>query len=193
MCDLRNLVEPGLGCLHKVAPGTEINLYYTCICELNGFPQTVTEASGWTAHGDDVLLSGPFDFSTAPAGAGYWRQARILVDTGGIKMGVEGEVGGQSPYSEVRFFITGTAKEQIEFAENLVATSGFLSAMIKQRQISEYNVIGTPNLPAYIQSLEIDGGEKSGDRRGGAYVLRYPGTLLFYDADTHGIDVTPNP
>lgn len=193
MCDLRNLTETGANCFNKVAPGTEIDLYYTCICELNGFPRTITENGGWSAQGDDVRLSEAFDFSLAASGAGYWRLAKILVDTGGVKMGVEGELGGQSPFSELRFFIVGTDAAQVEFAENLVSTSGYISAMIRQRQVNDYNVIGRPELPAYVQSLEMDSGEKSGDRRGGAYVLRYPGPLFFYDATLYGIDVTPNP
>ena len=94
---LSNLTSAQCGVANPA--GTEVDLYYTCSCELNAWPKTrwevVTAASGTPAEGDTMILDEPFSFSGAPSGSGYWRKATIIVDTGAITDAVEGEVGGQ--------------------------------------------------------------------------------------------------
>ena len=63
------------GCI-TIPAGTDIDLYYTCECELNGFPQTEYQLNSTTNLGDRLLLAEAFDFSTAPVGQGYWRRTK---------------------------------------------------------------------------------------------------------------------
>jgi len=187
---LENLVKE---CGQKLPPGTEVDIYYTCICELNGYPQTAKQlAVGDPLPGDSVRLAEPFDFTTAESGEGYWRKARILINTGGVKWDKEGDLGGEGFMSAFRFFIIGSEAEQIEFSVNLLKASGCIAMMIKQREATEMTVIGTDKIPAYVESIAGDGGEKNGDLNGAAYSIKFDSYLLKYDDGTHGIDVTPN-
>lgn len=186
MANLKNLT---VDCGNQMPPGTIIDLYYTCSCELNAFPGTLTT----TNPGDSVTLDGPFDFTGAATGEGYWRKTQMLINTGGIKQVVEGEVGGQGLMASGRFFIVGTEAEQAEFAENMVKASGCLVLMMKQRESDMMRVIGSKDIPAVVESIEFDGGEKIGDRNGAAYSIKAETGIRYYDDATHGINVTPAP
>lgn len=174
-------------CGTQYPPGTLATVYYTCSCELADFPGVLAT----TGDGDTVTLDGPFDFTGADTGEGYWRQANILIDTGGIKQTLEGEVGGQALSAEVRFFVLGTEAAQAEFAENMVKASGCLVMMMKQRDSTMMRVIGTKDIPAVVRSLEFDGGEQNGDRNGAAYAIGASAPIRYYDDATHGINTTP--
>lgn len=175
-------------CGTQTPPGTTAKLYYTCSCELNGFPGVLAT----TDPGDSVKLDGPFDFSTAPVGEGYWREVDILIDTGGISQAVEGESGGKGLAGGMRFFVVGSDAAQLEFQENMVKADGCIVGMMKQRGHTDYTVMGSDEVPALVESADLDGGEKLGDRNGTAYALKASTALRTYDATTHGIDVAPN-
>ena len=91
------------------------------------------------------------------------------------------------------FFVLGTDAEQLEFADNMVAASGYVVGMLRDLK-SNMRVLGKTSRPAAIESLEGTTGAKTGDRRGMAYTLTATtgGTAPIYDDETHGIDITPN-
>lgn len=186
------LNNTGAQCGNQTPPGTEVDLYYTCTCEMNGFPATLADGGG-TVLGDKFKLNEPFDFSTAPVGSGYWRQTKLLVDTGAFKALIEGELGGQSGMSQIRGFLIGSDAERAEVMDNFRRYSGCLSLMIKGKDAARSVVIGKPSIPAQVESAEMDSGEKAGDKNGTAYVFKASHLPYYYDDATDGIDVTPNP
>lgn len=182
------LSATGLECGNQLPPGTEVDLYYTCSCELAEWPAV---ESG-TTLGNRFKLAEAFDFTGAAVGSGYWRKATLLVDTGAYKAMIDGEPGGQSTKSEVRGFIIGSDAERMDVLDNFRKYSGCLVFMVKAREAALSAVIGSKSRPATVVSAEMDSGEKSGDRNGTAYVFGAPGPIYFYDDATDGIDVTPN-
>lgn len=182
------LNNTGLECGNQLPPGTLIDLYYTCSCELADWPAVVAG----TALGDRFKLDEPFDFTGAPTGSGFWRKTTLLVDTGAFKSLIEGELGGQSIRSEIRGFIVGSDAERMEVLDNFRKYSGCLVLMLKGREAARSAVIGTKTIPASVASAEMDSGEKPGDRNGAAYVFSAPVAIHYYDDETDGIDITPN-
>lgn len=185
------LNNTGAECGSQTPPGTEVDLYYTCTCEMTGFPATEADGGG-TDLGDKFKLAEPFDFTGAAAGLGYWRHTKLLVDTGAFKALLEGELGGQSGMAQIRGFIIGSDAERTEVLDNFRLYSGCLSLMIKGKDADRSVVIGTPTVPAQVESAEMDSGEKAGDRNGTAYVFKASHLPFFYDDETDGIETTPN-
>ncbi len=176
-------------------PGLRAELLITYAPELAAWPRTKAEISATGANGETVILDEPFDFSTAPAGEGYWRKYNIIVSSAKLDDTIEGELGGQGIYSMLAFQLAGTAAEEIEFANLLVAGSGCFIAAISDKN-GQYRILGNLTDPAYIVSGGIlSSGAKIGDVKGGTYTLRsdtgYASPI--YDANTHGFDLTPNP
>lgn len=183
------LKNAGTDCGNKKPPGVLIDIYYTSTTELNGFPGLLQT----TDEGDSVTLDGPFDFTGAAAGSGYWRKVVGLTDRGGLKMLLEGDPAGQGLTSSLRFFYSGSEAGQVEFLNDLRQFGGCLSFMAKQRDSDRMRVIGTTTIPAVVESAELDGGEGNGDPNGTPIVIRAQHPLYFYDDATHGVDTTPNP
>lgn len=180
-------------CGVRKSPGTLITFYYTCTCELNGYPVT-RAVNGGVAAGDTKILDAPFDFSTAPAGEGYWREAQGLIDTGKVNDLLQGEVGGQGFDNMFSIFIEGTAAAQLEWADDMVAHSGCLMFLVPDRN-GNFRCLGHPDQPVVVEpGVDISTGEKNGDRVGGQWTFKCPSgvTAPIYDATTHGIDITPN-
>lgn len=193
---LNNLTS--VQCGTPTPAGTEVDLYYTCSCELASWPgtkyDTVIAASGTPAEGDTKILDEPFDFTGAASGTGYWRKATIVVDSGAINDTLEGEVGGQGFKNSLPFKVKGSNAEQLEFADNMAAYSGCLVAMLRDRN-DNLRVLGNKGVPAYVESAEGTTGLKNGESNGFDYVLSAGTgkTAPIYDDATHGIDITPNP
>lgn len=174
--------------------GTKSILYVTVKGELTGFPQTreevVLAAAGTPAQGDSKILDEPFDFSGAPTDYGFWRSAPILLNTGAFTNRGQGDLGGRSMENEIIGFIPGNDSKTKEFIDCLMAYDGCLIGMIPDKA-GRYQVGG--NLEDPLQ-VEIQEGGTGGDRVG--YSIRLycdtGVTNMEYDADTHGIDVTPN-
>lgn len=160
-------------------------------------PQTrydIAEAAspGSAAQGDTKILDEPWDFSAAAAGEGFWRSFPILIGTGEVVNVEEGEIGGKSMTQEANFFIPGNGPVEKEAVERLRAASGCATCMIPDKQ-KRYQVVGDKENPCYFDITEPGG---TGGARVGYQVRAYSdaGKInLEYDADTHGIDITPNP
>jgi hypothetical protein len=187
MCNIAPLTK---NCGANNPPGTRTKLYLAPSGEFNGWPQTAADGGG-TDPGDSLILDEPFDFTTAPVGAGYWREVDIVADTGEIRDTLVGEVGGRSWENMFAFFLSGLEAERLEFAKNMANCC--IVALLQDRN-GVYRVIGRFDDPAFIESIELTTGLKSGDRRGGAYVIKWSSgsPTSVYDAETHGIELTPN-
>jgi hypothetical protein len=190
---MATLVDLLRACGESIPPGTKSKLYFTLKGELAAWPQTKEELGG-SAQGDSKILDEPFDFSGAPSGLGFWRAVDILVNTGQFRDTLEGEIGGQGFTSRVDFFVLGQGENQLEFADCVAANNGCLIAMVPDKS-GNHRVLGNLDDPAFVEAIEGGTGLAPGDRVGAAYTL-YANmgiTAPIYDADTHGIDTTPNP
>jgi len=162
--DLNNFTSESCGVPSN--PGLASYLWLSCTCEHNNWPQTKKELGG-TAPGDSKILDEPFDFKAGK----FWKKFPILVDISGLTDTLEGELGGQGFMNDVNFEIKGTDAEKLEFADCLVANSGCLVAMVKERG-GLHRVVGNLEVPAIIESAVISTGAKNADKKVGAYVLK---------------------
>ncbi|MEL7118624.1 MAG: hypothetical protein AAFO07_04265 [Bacteroidota bacterium] len=180
-------------CGKNPPPGTTTTVYFTFLSELTGWPLTKAENAG-QAQGDTKVLDQPFDFANAGQNLGYWRELEILVDTGGIIDTLEGEIGGQSTINRANIFVVNDGAAEREFADQVVANQGCYVFMFRTKS-KRHIVLGDPDNGVYVESLEGGTGTVPGDRVGFAYTLYCNSgfTAMLYDADTHGIDLTPNP
>lgn len=185
---LKNLTR---ACGSQLPPGTELDLYFTLEEELAAWPQTEAEGGG-TAQGDTKRIAEAFDFTGAGTDLGFWRKAKILVDTGNVRDLIEGEVGGLTVRSRLDFFIQGMNAEALEWGDNLMSYSGCIIAMIPLKG-GEHVVLGNQQNPCFVEAGEGGSGAGTGDRVGHQYTLVCnTGFMpLLYDADTLGIDITP--
>lgn len=179
---LSNLIEQ---CGTKAPPGVEVDMYVTCSCELNGFP-----ALTGTGEDGDVRLSEAFDFTGADPGEGYFRQYTAVVDKNGFSMGFEGEVGSEALFANAAFYIKGTDSTRAQFANDIIQGSGCLVILMKPRTSDDYVVIGSVAVPAFIESLDFNSGQKTGDSNGAAYSIRANSTVYYYAASL-GVNTTP--
>ena len=178
--------------------GAKAKLFLTCKGELNGMPATreevVLAAVGTPGPGDSKIYDEPFDFSLAPTGSGYWREIDIRVDSADYQNFLQGADGGKSYRQELPFSLDGaTDEENAEFADVLAALSGCMIAMLPAKT-GKYLVLGDTENPASLQDGNSALGKGGDDENGWNFILKanlgYAG--MNYDAETHGIDVTPN-
>lgn len=180
-------------CGSPLPPGTKSKLYVTLKDELAAWPQTqeaiTLDASGTPVKGDKKRLGEAFDFTGAGSGLGFWREYDILVDTGVLRTLLEGEIGGQGYRQRLDFFLLGNGPVENEQADDFLGNSGCMIAMIGLKA-GQYAVLGDLDDPVFIETAE---GGSGGDRVGFAYTLyaNTGTTPYFYDADTLGIDTTP--
>lgn len=181
---LKNLTRT---CGKAIPPGTKTKLYLIPVDEIVSWPATAA-AGGGTAQGDTKILDEAWDLVVV-VGKGFWRTVDILVDTGNLREIMEGEFGGQGIRQRLDFFVLGNGAAQQEWADDMLAFSGCLIAMIPTKA-GDYHVLGDLDNPVFLEALE---GGSGGDRVGYAYTL-YANTgftTSIYDAATHGVDVTP--
>ena len=168
--------------------------YMTYIKELASYPMTraqvVLAASGVPEPGDTKILDEPFDFTGAASGEGYFRSFPLLINRGSVGNLEEGEIGGKTLMNEAPFFIPGNDAVVKEAVECLRMASGCGIFMFPDKA-NRHQVIGTIESPAYFELTGVSG--TGGDVVGYACrVFADTGAInLEYDADTHGIDITP--
>lgn len=191
---LRNLTR---ACGTQRPPGTELEIYFTLEEELAADPDTEYDiaiaASQTPAAGDKKRIGEAYDFTGAATGTGFWRKVKILVDTGAVRNLLEGEIGGQGVRSRLDFFVVGMDAESLEWGDDVVAYSGCIIPLIPLKG-GLYVQLGNKKNPCFIETIEGGSGTGTGDRVGHAYtfVCNTGFMPLLYDADTLGIDVTPN-
>jgi len=198
---LRGLAKSAGTCGKPKLAGTKAKLRITCgECDLvNGMPATRAELLALAntpeliVAGDTKIYDEPFDFSGAEAGAGYWREYSISVDTGSLKAVLEGEQGGQGFANSIPFYLEGMNAVVFEELDALVAHSGCMVASIELKDGTSI-VIGSTDVGVIVESAEFDSGEKNGDKKGGQMVLKATDGFapMVYNADEHGYDITPN-
>lgn len=192
MANLQSYQTPG-SCPSKKPAGTFVDLYLTCTCEMDATPQTEAALNAGTDPGDTVTFAENFDFTSAPAGKGYWRKFTVLANKNKFDVTKVGEEGAEALTSGLTFTLPGTYAEEVEFAKCLTEMSGCLSAMMRPRGSTLMEGIGIKELPATVDTITLDGGEKSGDQNSGVYRLKYDAEPWFIDPTAFPIDVTPNP
>jgi len=179
-------------CGTPLPPMTKAKLYITDKDELAAWPDTQfaidTAALDTPDKGDKKRLGEAFDFTGAGSGLGFWRQYDILVDTGILTIPLEGEIGGQGYRQRLECFMMGLGPVESEQADDFLAFSGCMIAMIGLKT-GDYVVLGDLENPVFVETGE----GTTNERVGFAYTF-YSNTGLtpsFYDADTLGIDTTP--
>ena len=171
-------------CGNANLPGTKAVIYLTSKDEILTWP---TIGSGST-YGIGKTLTTAWSLSTT-VGLGYWRQFDILVDTGAIKMALQGNVGSKYWKNSIDFFIEGMKKEQLQFADDIVGDSGCLIAMIQLKDGTTI-VLGDLENPVFIEAAE---GGATNEQVGVKYTL-YSNTgksPMIYNSGLV-IDVTPS-
>lgn len=177
-------------CEENSSPGTEAKLYHVPSCEVDVFPDTLEESGNGTgAMSDAVTLDGDIVLDAITANKGYWREFAIIEYSGKVLDTAVGEKESKSFDSDIPFRIKGTTAEQVGFAKKILNCKGLW--MIKTKSGAR-RIIGTPENPAYIESLTLDTGDTSESANQGTYVARANTGLpaLFYDGV---VDLTPNP
>lgn len=187
MCTLSNLTK---ACGSQLPPGTKQKLYLVPVAELTEWPDTMdVTGNGTGAAGESKILDEEWSFVTTQD-LGFWRTIDILVDSGDLRNVMEGEIGGQGYRQRLDFFVLGNNSREVEFADCLLANSGCMIAMVPDKA-GNYHVLGDLDNPVYIEAAE---GGTGGDRVGFQYTLyaNTGKTTYIYNADDHGINVTPN-
>lgn len=184
MCVLSNLADV---CGQPNPEGTETTIYAVPESEITDFPDALTT----TNPGDSMILDGPIVLDAVTTDLGYFRTFPIIPDTGEVKDTMIGPRGGRSWQSTFDFEVAGAGAEQLEFAK-CMATGCWV--FIVKDKAGVHRVLGSKGNHAYLESAEVATG-KDGSGRKTVYQLIYKSgcPAPVYDAETHGIDVTPNP
>lgn len=184
MAQLRSLTK---NCGTVFVPGTEATLYMIPKGELNGWPATAADGGG-TAPGDTKLLAEAFAYVDTVE-LGYWRKWDLLVDTGNLRNTSEGEIGGQGFRNRAVGFIQGYGAQEQEAMDCLLAYSGCVILIIALKD-GPAHVVGNPNNPAFVESIEGDV-----ETRVGYLFTMYANTgktTPIYDIETLGLNLIPN-
>lgn len=186
MCNVRNLTR---SCGSPLPPGTKLKLYVIPKDEITAWPQTEAEANAGTDLGDKKTLAEAFTYTT-DVGKGFWRAVDILVDTGNLRNVMEGEFGGQGYRQRLDFFIQGNGAPELEWADDMLACSGCLIAMIEDKAGNRH-VLGDLDNPVFLEAAE---GGSGGDRVGYQYTLyANTGKMPYIYGSALAINLTPNP
>lgn len=181
-------------CGSPIPPGTKAKLYITLKDELAAWPDTeeaIKIADLETpVKGDKKRLGEAFDFTGAGSGLGFWREYDLLVDTGQLRTVLEGEIGGSGYRQRLDFFLLGNGPVENEQADDFLANSGCMIALIGMKASDNYAVLGDLENPVFIETAE---GGSGGDRVGFAYTLyaNTGKTPYFYDVSQFAINTTP--
>lgn len=171
-------------CGNASLPGISAKFWLTDKNELNAWP---TVGSGST-YGIKKTLTTEWDF-VATVGLGYWREYDILIDSGILRMLLEGNVGSKYWRNEFDLYIQGLLKEQLQLADDLVADSGCLIGMIGLKDGTTL-VLGDLNNPLFLTAGE---GGADNEQVGTKYTLgcNTGKSPMIYNAGL-AINVTPN-
>ena len=118
MCNIERITKT---CGTLTPPGTKLVLYLIPKDEILAWP---TVGSG--AYGNAKTLTTAWSLVDT-VDKGYWRRADILVNSGNLKVGMEGEIGGQGWKQRLEFFVEQMGKDKLQFADDILACSGLLS------------------------------------------------------------------
>ena len=181
-------------CGNYMATGLAGTLYLVPESEILVWPDTrkqvVEAAAGTPAVGDEKIFDEPFEFVTT-SGIGYWRSIPILYQNSDLLDVIEGDQGGLKYVQRLSFQIQGSTSERLSFADCLLSLSGCMVPMIADKN-GLWHVLARKDFPAQLENGE---GGPGGERNGFNFTLynEMGLTHMLYDADTHGVDITPNP
>jgi len=180
MANIKTLVR---ACGNANLPGVKAKLYLIPKEEITAWP---TVGSGSTL-GITKTLTTAWSLVTT-AGLGYWREFDILVDTGEIRMALEGNVGSKFWRNFLDFFIEGLQKEQLYTADAMVADSGCLIGMVMLKDGTTL-VFGDLDNPLFLEAGE---GGAGNEQVGIKYTLMFNNgkAPMIYNSGL-AIDTTP--
>ena len=170
-------------CGNTGLPGLQAKLYLIDKNEIETWP---TIGSG--AYGNAKTLTTEWDL-VATTGLGYWREIDILVDSGELRMLVEGNLGSKFIRNFLDFYVEKLGKEQLQFADDIISDSGCLIGMIAAKGTPTF-VLGDLSNPLFLDAGE---GGINNEQVGMKYTLMVNTgkSPMIYNAGL-AIDTTPN-
>lgn len=190
MCNLVSLTK---NCGTYVPAGLSTTLYLIPYDEITTWPSTrkevVEAASGTPEYGDEKIFDEAFTL-VSTSGLGYFRQIPILVNSSDLRDTLEGDIGGQKYVQRLDFQVQGSDSERLAFADCLLQSSGCLVPMIAGKD-GLMHVLAKKDYPAHLEAAE---GGPGGDLNAFTYTIYNDMGLthMLYDANEHGITITPN-
>ncbi len=146
--DIQDLAAP---CGQKIIPGVKGFFYLVCACDITTFPDFVAT----TAVGDKLQLDGDIVLAAGKKFA----KIELTTETGRIKHNGVGVKGSRNFTNGFEFKTPKTLASDEWFNEN---PNGCFVALVPQKD-GKIRVIGTKDIPAFMEVADADGGADNGD------------------------------
>lgn len=146
--EIQDLAAP---CGQKIIPGVKGFFYLACACNITTFPDFVAT----TAVGDKLQLDGDIVLAAGKKFA----KIELTTETGRIKHNGVGVKGSRNFTNGFEFKTPKSLASDEWFNEN---PNGCFVALIPQKD-GAYRVIGTKDIPAFMETADADGGADNGD------------------------------
>lgn len=182
----------GEGCPEKAPGGTEVQVYYTCTCELLSMPQTkaeITPAGATPEHHKEYGEA--FEFTPA----GHWRTAKLVIEENELQNLFEGSKQGVAAAQVLNTKIPGFGPKTSALAQAFRDKSGCLMFAIPMKD-GLLGIVGSITAPVYVDTGSTGTtGRVIGDVPG--YVMNFRAdtgfTTVFYDPSVLAMKTTPTP
>lgn len=161
MCDFKSIIDP---CGVFNPAGTKTDMWLAAADDVTNIPKLKSELAG-TDPGDGATIGEAFIMAAGK----YFKKFRIIAQSGKVEDNATGEIGGKTFESMFSFQLAGTKADQLEFAKCIL--NGCVIAIAKEKS-GQLRVLGSKEDYAWIDSLALSTGQKSGDLRAGTYVLK---------------------
>lgn len=183
MCDFNSLTNP---CGVYNPAGTKTEIWLAAAENITNIPKFKSEMSPpGTDPGDSVTIGEAFTMGVGK----YFKKFTIIAQSGKVDDTLVGEIGGKTFESVLTFQISGTKADHLEFAKCIA--NGCIVGIVKEKS-GQLRVLGSRDDYAWIDTLTLTTGQKSGDLRGGTYAIKsvqgHPAAVY---ADSLAIPVAP--
>lgn len=170
--------------------GHEVDVFYTCADELNGFPKTrdklPSPPSG--VAGLNTILGEAFSFTGAPVGSGYWRHLRCIIDTDKLTSKGSQKDGTTNFNTDFEYKVKGVGPGVVSHQRALLACCGTVYVVIPKS--GDYAiVVGTRALPCQLPDSEITNVR---DNRSAMFKVETSAPIYFMNLTTFPLDIVPN-
>jgi len=178
MAEILDLVK---NCGAANPPGIKTRLYVVCACDIVTFPDRL--AFNAASAGDSVTLDGDIVLDTNKA----FKILDIITKTGKVIDTLVGAVGSKSYENTLDGVIATTDADVLEWLEQ---NANGCFVVIAEEVSGQKRVIGTMDVPAYLETATADTGAASGDQRGATIQIKAE-TGLVASVYTGAIDLDP--
>lgn len=163
MCDFKSLVDP---CGVYNPAGTKTDMWLAAADDVTNIPKFKSDMiPAGTDPGDSVTIGEVYTMAATK----YFKKFKIIAQSGKVEDNLVGEIGGKTFESMFTFQLAGTKADQLEFAK--CVANGCLIAIPKEKS-GQLRNLGSKDDYAWIESIALTTGQKSGDLRGGTYVIK---------------------